>query len=64
MTDRKIVDYEIVNIFIEHSGFERPQDLINKLIRNGYQPYGDLLLNGDNCIQAMVKYEDKEDAKV
>ena len=52
---RKIVDYDIVNFFTIHYN---PYNKIKELLEKGYQPYGYLLLDNTNCIQAMVKYED------
>lgn len=63
MTDRKIVDYRIV--LLSRIDYD-PQEEIDDLIKKGYQPNGapysfETQYYSKTC-QAMVKYEDYENA--
>lgn len=58
MKERKIVDYKIV--LLDRQDYD-PQEEINHLIKDGYQPYGIPYNSHDmepRYRQAMVKYED------
>jgi hypothetical protein len=54
MNDRKIVDYKIANIY--YGG----EEIVKKLIDDGYQPYGALVIYNKDIFQVMVKYEEVE----
>lgn len=54
---KKIIEYHIV----ENSNTFQLSKIVNKLIKNGWQPYGGVSFTGQpegHYIQAMVKYEE------
>lgn len=51
---RKIVDYKIVNLF-----YDQNNDM-EAYLKRGYQPYGYPVIDDNNYMQAMVKYDDEK----
>lgn len=62
---QKIIEYIVVRDDSLYKGelIDGFQDLINKKIQEGYQPLGGISAGYGFC-QAMVKYEEQNDAKL
>lgn len=59
MTDRKIVRYDVVACY---DWGEVAVD-VNKLLKDGWQPYGAPFVSGTSLCQAVVQYEDEQEGR-
>lgn len=54
LTTPKIVEYEILHGSIKRILVDR----VNEMLAKGWEPFGNLVVDSDVIIQAMVKYSD------